>query len=207
MQPRNMLCPCGSGKRFKHCHGQLTSDGPSTTATVDFVIAGTQRGGTTVLRSEEHTSELQSQSNLVCRLMLDTVNPPLGEGMKHVASAWPRRLPTHDLLGTSFAASCADALLRHVLESTTIRNVDLERLLTSIRAEFLRFTADGGAIRTLDDNAVAFCCALAKQCFINEYVFAVTPEEAEDAERLRQKLVEALVQDSTVSAIWPCVVA
>ena len=29
MQPRNMLCPCGSGKRFKHCHGQLTSDGPS----------------------------------------------------------------------------------------------------------------------------------------------------------------------------------
>src|SRR5436853_431450 len=49
MQPRNMLCPCGSGKRFKHCHGQLTSDGPSTTATLDFVIAGTQRGGTTVL--------------------------------------------------------------------------------------------------------------------------------------------------------------
>src|SRR2546430_6931374 len=33
-------------------------------------IDGTAEG----LRSEEHTSELQSQSNLVCRLLLDTKN-------------------------------------------------------------------------------------------------------------------------------------
>jgi SAM-dependent methyltransferase len=127
--------------------------------------------------------------------------------MKRAASAWPQRLPTHDLLGSSFVAICADALLGHVLESTSIRNVDLERLLTSMRAEFLRSAAEGAAIRNLDDDAVAFCCALAKQCFINEYVFAITPEEAEDAERLRQKLVEALTQDSAVPPLWPCVVA
>jgi SAM-dependent methyltransferase len=138
--------------------------------------------------------------------MLVAVNPGLGEGMKRAASAWPRRLPARDLLGSSFAEICADALLRHVLESTTVRNVDLERVLTSIRADFLRFAAGGNAIRNLDDDAIAFCCALAKQCFINEYVFAITPEEAEDAERLRQKLVEALAQDSTVPAMWPCVV-
>src|SRR5688572_30967301 len=30
-----------------------------------------QRDGGDVLRSEEHTSELQSQSNLVCRLLLE----------------------------------------------------------------------------------------------------------------------------------------
>src|SRR5205085_8738126 len=29
------------------------------------------RGGDTAYRSEEHTSELQSQSNLVCRLLLE----------------------------------------------------------------------------------------------------------------------------------------
>src|SRR2546430_3590399 len=29
------------------------------------------KGGATVMRSEEHTSELQSQSNLVCRLLLE----------------------------------------------------------------------------------------------------------------------------------------
>src|SRR5688572_31386489 len=30
-----------------------------------------ERRGTVVVRSEEHTSELQSQSNLVCRLLLE----------------------------------------------------------------------------------------------------------------------------------------
>src|SRR2546430_7469912 len=33
---------------------------------------------TTVERSEEHTSELQSQSNLVCRLLLEKKNVHLG---------------------------------------------------------------------------------------------------------------------------------
>src|SRR2546430_11435190 len=33
--------------------------------------AGTRAGQYVVLRSEEHTSELQSQSNLVCRLLLE----------------------------------------------------------------------------------------------------------------------------------------
>src|SRR2546430_11274400 len=32
---------------------------------------GERRGGPTAARSEEHTSELQSQSNLVCRLLLE----------------------------------------------------------------------------------------------------------------------------------------
>src|SRR2546430_11733982 len=32
---------------------------------------GILRGGRTSTRSEEHTSELQSQSNLVCRLLLE----------------------------------------------------------------------------------------------------------------------------------------
>ena len=138
--------------------------------------------------------------------MLVAVQPALGEGMKRAASAWPQRLPTRDLLGSFFAAICGDALLRHVLESITVRDVDLERILTSIRLGFLRIVVDGSAIN-LDDDVIAFCCTLAKQCFINEYVFAITPEEAEDAERLKQKLVGALTPDSTVSAMWPCVVA
>src|SRR2546430_12741573 len=32
---------------------------------------GARRGGSGAARSEEHTSELQSQSNLVCRLLLE----------------------------------------------------------------------------------------------------------------------------------------
>src|SRR2546430_4205151 len=34
-------------------------------------VAGLDRAAQRLLRSEEHTSELQSQSNLVCRLLLE----------------------------------------------------------------------------------------------------------------------------------------
>src|SRR5688572_32680589 len=36
---------------------------------------GAKTGGKTKMRSEEHTSELQSQSNLVCRLLLEKKKP------------------------------------------------------------------------------------------------------------------------------------
>src|SRR2546430_12002144 len=36
-----------------------------------FVIARVEPNGRAIVRSEEHTSELQSQSNLVCRLLLE----------------------------------------------------------------------------------------------------------------------------------------
>src|SRR5688572_21896175 len=54
------LCPRGTGCLDTRCRGQARAarrDGPH---------AARRR------RSEEHTSELQSQSNLVCRLLLDT---------------------------------------------------------------------------------------------------------------------------------------
>src|SRR5206468_1657226 len=36
-----------------------------------FCVLGVARGGTSMVRSEEHTSELQSRSDLVCRLLLE----------------------------------------------------------------------------------------------------------------------------------------
>src|SRR2546430_13591014 len=40
-------------------------------------------------RSEEHTSELQSQSNLVCRLLLEKKKPPSGHTPGRVVSGRP----------------------------------------------------------------------------------------------------------------------
>src|SRR5262245_18162474 len=140
--------------------------------------------------------------------LLVAVNPALGEGMMRAAGAWPRRQPARDLLGPAgFEAMCANALLRRVLESTTIRDVNLERLLTSIRLDILGTASDAAAAGGVKDNIFGFCCALAKQCFINEYVFATTQEEAEQAERLKQKLLDALTQGSNIPALWPAVVA
>src|SRR5262245_50395995 len=106
--------------------------------------------------------------------MLVAVSPALGEGMKRAAGVWPRRLPARDLLGSAgFEAICADTLLCRVLQSTTIRDVGLERLLTCIRLDVLRIASDADGV---EDGVLGFCCALAKQCFINEYVFATMPE-------------------------------
>src|SRR2546427_9052464 len=44
-------------------------------------------------RSEEHTSELQSQSNLVCRLLLEKKNTAISEGL---ITAWTNGAMTQD---------------------------------------------------------------------------------------------------------------
>src|SRR5256886_11886398 len=56
------------GRVQKRPHG--TTLLPSLAAT----LAWPSRYGYADIRSEEHTSELQSQSNLVCRLLLETKN-------------------------------------------------------------------------------------------------------------------------------------
>src|SRR5256886_10944419 len=51
--------------------GQEGAPGPARLAVIDDVGVGVDRAGRPEVRSEEHTSELQSQSNLVCRLLLE----------------------------------------------------------------------------------------------------------------------------------------
>src|SRR2546430_6983136 len=55
-------------------NSQLIFVNNSTGATTTSVAAGSGTSTITVSRSEEHTSELQSQSNLVCRLLLEKKN-------------------------------------------------------------------------------------------------------------------------------------
>src|SRR3712207_8695145 len=48
----------------------------------DFMIQG--MGGIMSIRSEEHTSELQSRQYLVCRLLLEKKNKPTFNTMYHI---------------------------------------------------------------------------------------------------------------------------
>src|SRR2546430_11508482 len=48
----------------------LVSAAMDTVTETEMAMAIAREGGIGVIRSEEHTSELQSQSNLVCRLLL-----------------------------------------------------------------------------------------------------------------------------------------
>src|SRR2546430_6739180 len=56
-------------------------------------------GPVRVARSEEHTSELQSQSNLVCRLLLEKNNTP--SSLHHTGSSRSPSAGSLEVAGTS----------------------------------------------------------------------------------------------------------
>src|SRR5438093_2097913 len=51
--------------------------------------------GRSDLRSEEHTSELQSLTNLVCRLLLEKKNKQQNEKLSHTTRMQSHKLNTH----------------------------------------------------------------------------------------------------------------
>jgi 2-polyprenyl-3-methyl-5-hydroxy-6-metoxy-1,4-benzoquinol methylase len=146
-------------------------------------------------------------SNIVATLI--NVNPALRAGMARVASAWPRELPADEILGASGPAAISrDPLLRCMLESATVRDLNLERYLTSVRRIMLDIASRPAAAGDgVEEGMLEFCCALAKQCFINEYVFASNSQEMEKASRVRDMLVEALVSGQAVPPLLPVATA
>src|SRR5687768_18581598 len=64
--PRSTLFPYTT--LFRSC--PVTSSSTSTSANLKYVLTDMQ-GSTRAVRSEEHTSELQSRLHLVCRLLLE----------------------------------------------------------------------------------------------------------------------------------------
>src|SRR6185369_6947572 len=111
--------------------------------------------------------------------------PALAPALQRAAGAWPQRLPPDQLLDGGIDAIASDALLLCALETAPIRDLAVERLLTSLRASLLTAATQAQAV---SEPVLAFACALAKQCFINEYVFATTPAEEAAVETLKADL-------------------
>jgi len=134
------------------------------------------------------------------------VNPALGEGAARAVAAWPRRLPADELLGAAGLAAIADdAMLLGIIQTTTVRDVALERFLTSVRAVLLKRAAD--APDDLDGSVLGFGCALTRQCFNNEYVFAEEADEIALLERQTKLLSDALDDNAAISPLQVAAVA
>ena len=122
--------------------------------------------------------------------------------IRRVASAWPRRLPSQELFSPAeFAEICEDRLLRCLLDTTIVCDIELERFLTAARQTMLEAASAEIDSRQVDESTLRFFCALAQQCFINEYVFAVTDHEEQQAERLRTLVVEALASGASIAEL------
>ena len=107
---------------------------------------------------------------LIARAMMEAWGRP--EDLAGLAAELVKRTLTPD-----------NPLLRVLLETAPVRDIELERWLTRERSRLLR-PGD-------DDDQLAFACALARQCFINEYVFAQDEEESRQVARLRDTVVAA----------------
>ena len=92
------------------------------------------------------------------------------------------------------AAIAENTFLRCALGSTIIRGVPLEAFLTGLRQALLRRADNGSAVGSvaLQEDVLGLFCALAEQCFLNEYVFAQTADETSRAESLRALLQQKL---------------
>jgi SAM-dependent methyltransferase len=105
------------------------------------------------------------------------------------------------------AAIAANIFLRCALQTNIIRGVPLEFFLTSLRSALLRLALANivDAVK-IDDDLVALFCALAQQCFLNEYVFGRSDEEAREADRLRGVLLQKLSSGGEIApALLPAV--
>ena len=136
------------------------------------------------------------------------LNPDIAGCIARASKAWPLRLSAQDLFGTNgLAATAADPLLRALLDSAPARDVEMERFLTMARCALLEAATGGAGPDGEMGTALSFCCALARQCFVNEYVFSHTDEEIRKAHDLRDALVAALKAGTEAPVLWPVAVA
>jgi 2-polyprenyl-3-methyl-5-hydroxy-6-metoxy-1,4-benzoquinol methylase len=112
--------------------------------------------------------------------------------LKRLADAWPRQLSLAELLGANGPGSIAgETLLVALLQSRVIHDLELERLLTAVRRGLLRQAAENAAL-AMDAQTLEFCSALAQQCFLNQYVFAVGDLERAQLRQVHDRVAEAL---------------
>ena len=132
----------------------------------------------------------------VCKT-LAAVNPTIAQAMARAMQAWPAQLSLALLLdGASLDGLAADPLLICILESTVVRDVPLECALTTLRAYLQRVALEAPAASA---GELALGCAIARQCFINEYVFATTPEEDARVGALKARLADAIASGAAVT--------
>jgi tetratricopeptide (TPR) repeat protein len=120
--------------------------------------------------------------------------------LRRLADAWPRQLRLAELLGAKGASAMArEAMVLALLQSTVVHDLELERLLTAVRRGLLQYAIESDG-RAVDDEGPEFFCALAQQCFLNEYVFALGDIEQAELQRVHDRVVAALKAGAEIAA-------
>jgi len=127
-------------------------------------------------------------------------NPTIAACVHLIEEKWPLPVKSEELFARHSLQSIADDLfLRCALETVPLLLAPLEKLLTLIRSVLLHQAIAAPA--AADDVIVRLFCALARQCFINEYVFAQGDDETAQASRLRELLIDKIGEGAEISPL------
>jgi SAM-dependent methyltransferase/tetratricopeptide (TPR) repeat protein len=130
----------------------------------------------------------------------------IAAGLDRIKAAWPRRPSAAELF---VAPSIADDVLFCCgLETIRLSGLVAERLLTEARCALLRLASESAPnLSGIDPSLLSLCSALAQQCFINEYVYAQSDDEARQVAALRELLKEKLHIGSRIPAFLLAIIA
>jgi Flp pilus assembly protein TadD/SAM-dependent methyltransferase len=144
---------------------------------------------------QETWSQPRNLAGIAAALLLKT--PCIAALVCEIELAGADWLSVFRKLDSDRLAALEDHRLLHILlVETPNTSLPLERVLTILRRRLLedapRDSAPAGC------GALALRAALARQCFLNEYVFALDPEEARQACRLREEVENTLAAEQAV---------
>jgi len=123
----------------------------------------------------------------------------IGAAVARARQAWPSRRELTELMSPSeLAAVSDDRLLRALLESGCVPDKALERFLTLLRSAVLAQATQTIGKDAASPDELQLYSALARLCFVNDYVFDSTADEIELASSLRERLEAALQSGAAV---------
>lgn len=141
-------------------------------------------------------------------LSLIMADPTIAGCVRMANESWPTRPPKAALFGArGLATLSADALLHAVLQTAPVRTIEFERFLTAARRALLETAASEQPPHDSDLAALPFYAALARQCFINEYIFEFDGGEQMAAAACRARLRALLDADALVPPLLVLAVA
>ena len=98
-------------------------------------------------------------------------------------------------------------LLQAMLTSTPIPDLQLEMVFTNLRSHLLKVASSPLLKEGESDDVASLYCAIAQQCFINEYVYFQTTDEIDNSQNLRDLLTKALEENQSIPSAWVIAVA
>ncbi|MCE9549822.1 MAG: tetratricopeptide repeat protein, partial [Betaproteobacteria bacterium] len=129
-------------------------------------------------------------------------SPPIKRCIERSVKSWPHKLTLEALFADELLEVATNKHLLCLLENAAACDIEIEKFLTLVRFALLQHVSMSTSQGSENPKLLDFCCALAKQCFLNEYVFFHDEGELESALALKHKLETALAEETSPPYLW-----